>query len=704
MTVKAKSRLSFLVGVGLSLLLSLSGVYCLLTAFHLTAGVSAFWMVAGIGAWTALLTLILPRKQGKWWLPGLCGMAAMLTAHTDTLSLQLESLIYRLSTFYNSAYGWGTIYWSEVPPAEAGITWGIVLLGCIVSTCALWGLSRPGWLWVSLAGSLLPLALCCVVTDTIPHTLWLGLLLAGLVLLLLTQHARRRNQGARLTALLLIPALLSSWLLFSLVTPENYVNQSAPLHSLVQQIFTGNGGVTEIPLPVPGFDAASLPYMTMDLTTVGPMQQQTNAVMDVLSGSSQRLYLRGQALDTYDGRNWYAGTEETHDPYWPTSLLTKTITVSTRAPQPFRYVPYYGKDMGNTQRYGLSPWQMDVSSDYTASYHVPSFSYGVHSLATSLDAAQRYLSLPEYTRSGAQTILESLNLEGLSMSRKAEIIRDFVEHSARYSLDTPRMPQNEPDFALWFLEDSDTGYCTHYATAAAVLLRAAGIPARFVTGYMVDPIAGVRTTVTAKNAHAWVEYLDEDLYWKVLESTAGYVVPEETQPPTTQPAVPPTTQPTTQPDTQATQSSTQNTRPSTDTPTRTSTTPSGTSPAQSEPGAQSRILPYLLWVLCAASLILLIGGQYWVRRSLRRRNMIAGSTNQQALARWRYARRLEKLLRLNPDHRLAALADKAMFSRRLLTEEELAEFDRWLEDAHARLRLRRLPVRLLLQLIFALDI
>ena len=701
--MKTKGRFVSVTGLCHSLLLSLSGVYCLVTAFCFTEQISAFWVIAGISLWTALAAVLAPRKQGGWWLLALWVLAAMLTARIDTLSSQLEGLIYRLSTFYNSAYGWGTVYWSETAPAETNITWGILLLGFAGSTGILWGLSRPGWLWASLAGSLLPLALCCVVTDTVPAPLCLGLLLAGLILLLLTRHSRRhsRAQGTRLTALLLIPVLLSSWLLFSLVTPENYVNQSAPLHRLMQQLLSGGEGT---PLPVPGFDASSLPYMTMDLTTVGPKQQQTNAVMDVLSGSFQRLYLRGQALDVYDGLSWYASTEETPDPYWPTSLLTKTLSISTRSPQPFRYVPYYGKDMGNTQRYGLSPWQMDVSSSYTASYHVPSFSYNVHSLATSLDEAQRYLSLPESTRSGAQTILESLNLEGLSMSRKAEIIRDFVEHSARYSLDTPRMPQNEPDFALWFLEDSDTGYCTHYATAAAVLLRAAGIPARYVTGYMVDPVAGVRTTVTAKDAHAWVEYLDEDLYWKVLEATAGYVLePEDTQPPTTQPSTPPTTQPTAPSTTQATQSPTQSTRPSATAPANTSTKPTETAPVPDEPQAQARLLPYLLWILCAAALFVMIGGQYWLRRGLRRRKMIAGTINQQALTRWRYARLLEKLLRLTTDPRLAALAEKAKFSQHLLTAEELAEFDRWLEYAHAQLRLRRLPVRLLLQLIFALD-
>ena len=705
MTVKAKS-----IGFFHSLLLSLSGVYCLLTAFRLTEQISVFWVVGGISVWTALLAWILPRKTGGWWLLGLCTFLAMLTAHIDTLSLQLESLLYQLSTFYNSAYGWGTLYWSEAAPAEAGITWGIVLLGCIPAACTLWGLSRPKWLWISLIGSLLPLALCCVVTDTVPAPFCLGLLVAGLILLLLTQFSRRQkpNQGARLTALLLIPVMIASWLLFCVVTPENYVNQTNSLHSVFQWLgITGNG--TGNTVLVPGFDTSSLPYMSVDLTVVGPKRNPFYTVLDLVSNSSEALYLRGQALDTYDGRNWYADTEETPDPYWPASreyFLVKAITISPRTPQPIRYVPYYGKNMGKTQRFGLSPWQLEGldASTYTVQCHISNTPYDLYSVATSLDEAQRYLQLPEHTRSGAQAILASLNLAGLSMSQKAEIICDFVKHSAAYSLNTPTMPEDAPDFALWFLTDSETGYCTHYATAAAVLLRAAGIPARYVTGYLIEPTAGVRVTVTSRDAHAWVEYLDEDLYWKVLESTAGFAdPPTPTLPPATQPTQPPT-QPTAPPTIQPTRPSAGATRPSTEVPFQTfPLIPTATAPTPSEPAEPVWILPYLLWVLYAVLGILLIGGQYWLRRGLRRRKMLTGTTNQQALARWQYAKRLERLLGLPTDPRLSALADKAKFSQHLLTQEELAEFDRWLEFAHGRLRRRNYPLRICLRLIFALD-
>ena len=81
------------------------------------------------------------------------------------------------------------------------------------------------------------------------------------------------------------------------------------------------------------------------------------------------------------------------------------------------------------------------------------------------------------------------------------------------------MPSSETDFVRWFLEESDTGYCAHFASATAVLLQAAGIPARYVTGYMVDTQAGVSTTVYMDEAHAWVEFYDPSVGWRVLEST-----------------------------------------------------------------------------------------------------------------------------------------------------------------------------------------
>src|SRR3989454_389608 len=58
-----------------------------------------------------------------------------------------------------------------------------------------------------------------------------------------------------------------------------------------------------------------------------------------------------------------------------------------------------------------------------------------------------------------------------------------------------------------FLFTRKTGYCEHYATAMVVLLRALGIPARLVTGFLpgVWNDFGNYYTIRQQDAHAWVE-------------------------------------------------------------------------------------------------------------------------------------------------------------------------------------------------------
>ena len=58
-----------------------------------------------------------------------------------------------------------------------------------------------------------------------------------------------------------------------------------------------------------------------------------------------------------------------------------------------------------------------------------------------------------------------------------------------------------------FLFETRAGFCEHYASAFAVLMRAAGIPARVVTGYQGGELNtfGNYMTVRQADAHAWTE-------------------------------------------------------------------------------------------------------------------------------------------------------------------------------------------------------
>ena len=145
-----------------------------------------------------------------------------------------------------------------------------------------------------------------------------------------------------------------------------------------------------------------------------------------------------------------------------------------------------------------------------------------------------YTDLPDNTRKWADTLLQTLLTGDEPDDHIIRKILNYVQRSAVYDRSTTSMDSGYDDFAQWFLEKSDTGYCVHFATAAAVLLRAAGIPARYVEGYMVDCRPEVKNIVTNQEAHAWVEYFDPVFsVWWILEATpinanlASEIEPEE---------------------------------------------------------------------------------------------------------------------------------------------------------------------------------
>ena len=73
-----------------------------------------------------------------------------------------------------------------------------------------------------------------------------------------------------------------------------------------------------------------------------------------------------------------------------------------------------------------------------------------------------------------------------------------------------------------FLFDARRGFCEHYASAFVLLLRAAGIPARVVTGYQGGELnpRGDYMIVRQSDAHAWAEAII-DGQWQRFDPTAA---------------------------------------------------------------------------------------------------------------------------------------------------------------------------------------
>jgi transglutaminase-like putative cysteine protease len=108
------------------------------------------------------------------------------------------------------------------------------------------------------------------------------------------------------------------------------------------------------------------------------------------------------------------------------------------------------------------------------------------------------------------------------------ILRMFHEQEYYYTLTPPRLANDSVDE---FLFDTRRGFCGHYASAFAMLMRTAGIPARVVTGYLGGTYNRYSDTwiLRQSDAHAWVEIWSEASGWLRIDPTAA-VAPERVDP------------------------------------------------------------------------------------------------------------------------------------------------------------------------------
>jgi len=237
----------------------------------------------------------------------------------------------------------------------------------------------------------------------------------------------------------------------------------------------------------------------------------------------RELYWRGPVLWDYDGRTWtaprivqrieelppgdsqyeYTVTLEPHDKRWlfalefpgmrpPRSMATRDMQLLSFTPvrKRIRYdmvsslLPAYGKDDGR-----------DILS---RSLRLPA---GTNPRTT------------EYAQALRQKYPEDRELA-------AAVLEQFRNQNFVYTLSPPLLGEHPVDE---FLFDTRRGFCEHYASAFAVLMRAAGIPARIVTGYLggeINPV-GDYILVRQADAHAWVEIWLDNAGWMRVDPTAA---------------------------------------------------------------------------------------------------------------------------------------------------------------------------------------
>lgn len=757
-SMKAEKWFTALWATLLAFLLSFGSISCLVTAFRFTSvSLGAIGLWCGLAA--AVSALAVTEKK-TWMLPPVIGLAVLWFWRTGALSRSLETLLCFISRFYDGAYKWGTLRWSEEILVESDMQLILTLMALVIAFLVSWTLCRRKLGIEAMLGVIPPFASCLVVTDTVPSIWCLTLFLVGMALFLLTHTVRRQSErrANRLTAALLIPVTLILSLLFYATPPAEYTGQLRAdemtdfFIRLYDEISLELGIGTNL-----GGNGFGIAPNTISLSTVGPRARLQLVVMDATASFTGNVYLRNKAYDTYTGTSWTAS-----DTVWGLDGLTDwyghdepikphSIRIETRRVRPNIFLPYYcvDSDMYKYMSQGQVP-NSNEKTDYSLGLLLPPefgenwwqdlhfqnpgylggyIPEGHDEPENDLDQGSRgivypspvvlpqYTDLPEASKNGALELLEAhVNQEytqfvtiaagtklhsnqmwmqsyARTQRELAVAIANYVRGSASYDLRTPRMPGEENDFALWFLEDSDTGYCVHFATATAVLLRAAGINARYVEGYTFYAQEGEEVTVREEKAHAWVEYYQTGIGWVVLEATpASQEEPETTTPETT---VPETTVPeTTVPETTEPPETTvppETTRPGVTAPSQ-GTQP--TTPGQQEPQRGLTWLWNLLKVILTALAVLgAVAGQRLLRLRLRQNRFRKGDSKAQALARWREIERLSRMTKTEPAEELLRLARKAKFSQHDMLPEELFELDEAIGALQDRLKKDTFPKR-----------
>ncbi|HEY1069414.1 MAG TPA: DUF3488 and transglutaminase-like domain-containing protein, partial [Thermomonas sp.] len=248
----------------------------------------------------------------------------------------------------------------------------------------------------------------------------------------------------------------------------------------------------------------------------------------------QQMYWRGPVLWDFDGRTW----RQAHDlqrlppapvqptgPAWDYRIDLEPTEdrqlVALDLPTQLPDGAYASRDYtpwAEATQYNVSRWRMRSAPPAAFEADLPA-PLRARALALPRGYNPRTLALGRQWRREAGNDPRGRADAAIAERALAMIRREFA-----YTLDVPMAGRNEVDD---FLFDRKQGYCEHFSSAFVVLMRAAGIPARVVTGYAGayrNPI-GDYWLVRKSDAHAWAEVWLPARGWVRVDPTAA-VAPE----------------------------------------------------------------------------------------------------------------------------------------------------------------------------------
>jgi protein-glutamine gamma-glutamyltransferase len=344
------------------------------------------------------------------------------------------------------------------------------------------------------------------------------LMLASIVALLATQLSfqltgavpplrTRLWMGAKVLALAL-PLAGAAFVLFPRI--------EGPLWGMPDDAHAAGTGLSDNMAPGQMSDLAQSEDVAFRVRFDGPVPPQP------------QLYWRGPVLGDYDGRTWTRVRPSQHGQPLSLSVGGKPVgyevtlepsntrwLFALEMPRALPELPGRGVALSDELEFqALAPISDRVRYRLASYVH-----YSLQPDTATVDG--QWLSLPYGVDPRARAAGQALAAEPDPARRVAAVLRQFAREGFVYTLRPPLLPGS--DSIDDFLYGTRAGFCEHYAGAFVFLMRAAGVPARVVTGYQggdLNPIDGY-LTVRQSDAHAWAEVWLPRRGWVRIDPTAA---------------------------------------------------------------------------------------------------------------------------------------------------------------------------------------
>ncbi len=243
--------------------------------------------------------------------------------------------------------------------------------------------------------------------------------------------------------------------------------------------------------------------------------------------AADRLYWRGPVLSEFDGRVWRRGVQAAAGELHYVAQDAGVHYTVTLEPHGRRWA--FALDLPAAPPPGMQvgpQFALRTAEPVREPLRYRLVSHLRYRAAGSEETGlTRYLRLPREAAPRARALARRWRAaQGSGAAVVQTALHWFAAEPFRYTLHPPPLDKDPVD---GFLFGTRQGFCEHFASAFTVLMRAAGVPARVVTGYLGaerNPLGG-HYIVRQSNAHAWSEVWLPQRGWMRVDPTA--LVPPE---------------------------------------------------------------------------------------------------------------------------------------------------------------------------------